>query len=276
MLITKKLILASFATAIMAVEAIAAPLNSASYTADVTFKDALGGTTMTIAFDGANYWSASGGSSGGNRYAEYGAAGNTITTFAPGIDFRSVFTDGGSNVYARGYNSNTIYKQTAPGVFSSALSLVGGALDAQSAVVLNSSGNFVAMNAGNVSIWNASGAFVSTFALSGFTNNGYPQNRGIAAAGNYLFTYFGQTLSAWDYSGNLVDQATLAGAGTSFDSYFSLSYANNRIFVVDAAGGTWRGYDIGVGGQAVPEPGMLILLGLGFAGIAFSQRRAKA
>ena len=36
------------------------------------------------------------------------------------------------------------------------------------------------------------------------------------------------------------------GAGTSFDSYFSLSYANGMVWIVDTAGGNWRGFDVGL------------------------------
>jgi hypothetical protein len=273
----KLLLLIPILTSFIAAEAVAGPVfSSASYSSDITFRDAIGNTSMTIAYDGANYWSASGGSSSGTRYAQYDSAGNSLSTFSPGIDFRSVFTDAGGNVYARGYASSTIYQQTAPGVFASFLSLSGGSLDAQSAVVMNNSGKFVAMQGGNVNIWDASGNFTSSFSLGGYSGS-YPEDRGIAVEDNYLFTYFNQTLSAWDYSGNLLDQATLVSAGTSFDSYFSLSYANDHIFVVDQAGQTWRGYDVGLGNAAaVPEPSVLALFGLGLAGLGFMRKKKTA
>jgi hypothetical protein len=68
------------------------------------------------------------------------------------------------------------------------------------------------------------------------------QNRGVAGAGDYWFTYSNGFVSAWDAGGNRVDQATLTGAGTSFDSHFSFSYANGRFWIVDAPGGAWRGF----------------------------------
>ena len=247
--------------------------DSASYAADIVFTDVLGSTTMTVAFDGSNYWSASGGSASGDRYAQYDAAGSVVSTYAPGLDFRSVFTDASGNVHARAFSDPTIYSQTSPGVFAPLLSLSGGSLDAQSSVVLDDDGNFVAMDNGAVDVWDPTGALLSSFTLTGYTG-GYPENRGIAAAGGYLFTYFSGLLTAWDYSGNLLDEAVLTDAGSSFDSHFSLSYANDHIFVVDAPGSAWRGYDIGLG-VAVPEPGTLALLGLGLAGLGLVRRRKQ-
>lgn len=264
---------AAIAVAIMS-QAQAGPVfGQAAYAADITFSDVLGGTTMTMAYDGTSYWSASGGSASGTRLARYDGAGNSTGTFAPGLDFRSVFTNASNDVLARQFANSTIYKQTAPGTFSSQLTLTGGTLDAQSSVVMNGNGQYVAMINGLVDVWDATGAHINAFALNGYSGN-YPENRGIAAAGGYLFTYFSQTLKAWDYFGIEVDSTTLTGAGSGFDSHFSISYANDRFFVVDSAGQTWRGYDVGLGDGNVPEPGALALVGLALAGLAFTRRRA--
>lgn len=149
----------------------------------ISFADQLGSTTMTIAFDGTNYWSSSGGGPGGTRYAEYTSSGSLVATFAPGLDFRSVFTDAGGNVYAREYSNPTIFKQTSPGVFApSGIVLSGGPLDAQSAVVFNGAGTeFIAMQAGTVSRWNTLGTYLGSVTLSGWGSidgeNNYPQYR---------------------------------------------------------------------------------------------------
>ncbi len=232
-----------------------APLPNAAYAADVVFKDQLGTTTMTIAWDGTSYWSSSGGGAGGVRYAKYSGAGAALGTYSPGIDFRSVFTKGGNGatVYAREYASNLIKQQGAAGVFSNVITLAGGALDAQAAVVWNEDASeLVAFNAGTVSRWSAAGASIGTVALTGFGNlngeNTQPQNRGIVKVGGYYFTYSAGVLSAWSAAGARVKTTVLTSAGTSSDSYYSLSYANGRIFVVDAAGGSWRGYPVGFGG----------------------------
>ena len=268
------LVAASLAT--LSFSAAAGPVfSAASINASQTFQDALSGTTMTMAYDGSSYWSASGGNQSGVRYAQYDAGGATVATYAPGLDFRSVFT-AGSTVLARGFASNTIYQQSAPGVFSSLLTLSGGALDAQSAVVKDGA-NYIAMNSGVVSQWSASGAYLGAVSLSGFgTQAGeddYPQGRGFAVVGNYWLTYNDGSLSAWDHAGNRVDQTSLVNAGTSFDSNFSLSYANNKVFIVDGAGQTWRGYEV----TAVPEPETyaMLLAGLTLLGVA-ARRRNKA
>ncbi len=256
-----------------------AVFGASSYSASFTFTDSNPSTTMTAAFDGTNFYTASGGSSG-SPYAQYSASGNFIANSSPGIDFRSVFTDGSGNLYARGFADSTIYKQTAFGSFSPFLTLNGGSLDAQSGVVRDGAGHYVAQSGGVVSQWDASGNFIGSVTLNGFGANGeasYPQGRGIAAIGAYWLTYNtnNETLEAWSMAGNLLDSTVLNGAGTSFDSGFSYSYTDGMFFVADGPFGTWRGYDVGLGGStvAVAEPGSLALLAVGLAGFAFRARR---
>jgi hypothetical protein len=258
-------------------------LFNSSYTPVFTFQDGLSTTTMTAAYDGIHYWTASGGSATGLRYAEYNSSGGLIHTFSPGLDFRSVFTDASGNVYARQFNDNQIYKQTAPGVFAGTGVYLAGLANVQSAVVLNSAGTgYVALDNGVVQQWNANGTALPPVPLSGFGSmageGNYPQNRGLAVFGNYWLTYGNGILSAWNAAGNRVDTTTLVAAGTSFDSHFSLSYTNGMLFVVDQAGGTWRGYNISSpnGVSPTPEPGSLTLLGIGAVGLAsFLRRRSR-
>lgn len=222
-----------------------------NFLVDTSFTDGLNGTTMTLAFDGTNYWSCSGGGTGGNRLARYDASGALLSTYAPGLDFRSVFTTSDGILMARAFNSPIIYRQVSPGVFTnSGVSLTGGTLDSQSSVVLNGdSTEYIAMESGTVSRWDTAGTHLGDVTLQGFGSvageTAFGPSRGIAAAGAYWLTYNGsQTLSIWDASGNRLAQTTLVGAGTTFDSGFSLSYCNDKVWIVDAAGGTWRGYDV--------------------------------
>ncbi|MBE8992370.1 hypothetical protein [Nostoc sp. LEGE 12450] len=73
--VLSKLSLATAEAAVMALgvagSAQAATLFQSSYTADTIFQDQLNSTTMTLAYDGNNYWSSSGGSNLGIRYAQY-------------------------------------------------------------------------------------------------------------------------------------------------------------------------------------------------------------
>ena len=205
-------------------QAAASPFALSSYSAAFTYQDKLGATTMTSAFDGTSYWSTSGGDVSGTRLARYGAAGNLLTTYSPGLDFRSVFTDAAGNVHARQFNDNTIYNMTSPGVFAAGISLAGP-LDGQSAVVYNSGfSGFVALdeNLSAVRKWDLSGNSLGSTALIGFGSqfgeNSFPQNRGLAVWGQYWLTYSAGNLSAWDSGGNRVGTTQLVGAGTSFDS----------------------------------------------------------
>lgn len=228
-------------------------LGSPTYDASMTFQDALQGTTMTLAWDGNEFWTCSGGSNSGVRYARYSSQGSLVTTYQPGIDFRSVFTkgDGTVPVYARGYSSNQIMVQSAAGSFNNSTTLNGGSIDAQSAVVYDAAASqFVAFNAGSVTRWTDAGAFVSTTTLQGFGNmngeNVYPQNRGIIAKGGLYLTYSNGVISSWDMNGVRQKTSTLNGAGVGFDSHFSLSYGKGMVWIVDAAGGMWRGYNVGI------------------------------
>lgn len=222
-----------------------------NFVASTTFTNGLGQTTIGLAFDGTNYWSVSGGSPSGNRLARYDAAGAVLNTYAPGLDFRSVFTTANGTVFARAYNDPVIYRQNAPGVFiNSGVTLTGGTLDSQSAVVLNGTGTeYLALASGTVSRWSTNGNYLGSVTLLGYGSVGGENDPGpnvrLAVAGAYWLTYNGnQILSIWDANGNRLAQVTLAGAGNSFDSGFSLSYCHDKVWVVDAAEGSWRGYDI--------------------------------
>jgi hypothetical protein len=224
-----------------------AQFDEPAYDAVMTFTDggAGGSTTMTLAFDGTNFWSANGGYTN-NPVHQYDADGNLQTTYDVPLDQRSIFTDG-ARLYIRPYGDPTIYMQDSPGNFSPYITLSGGSLDVQAAVVSTGS-EYIANNFGSLNRWDSSGAFLGAVNLSGFGSQNneaeYPQGRGIAFGGGYYLTYSNGVLSAWDGDGNRLDTTVLNGAGQGFDSHFSLSYTNDKFWVVDSSGGTWRGYQV--------------------------------
>jgi|GEM_PF-1292574 len=229
-----------------------------NYFASLVFSNAIQSITMGLAFDGTNFWSCSGNTATGVRLGRYDASGNLIASYSPGMDFRSVFTDGNCAVLARAYNDRVIYRQVSPGVFTnSGVTLAGGTLDSQSSVVFNGAGTeYIAMSGGVVSRWSVTGSYLGSVTLQGFGTvsgeNSSPQNRGIGAVGNYWLTYNGnRVLSVWDTAGNRVVQSTLSGAGTGFEASYSFSYCNGKVFIVDSSSGFWRGYDVCAGGARV-------------------------
>ena len=232
------------------------PFAQPSYNAVLTFTDSssLTGTRMTIAWDGTHFWSTAGGGSSGNRLAQYGATGAFISVFAPGMDLRSAFTkgDGSAPVFARVFSQTQLRVQNSPGVFGNDVLLSGGSLNSQSALVWNAKTNeFAAQFSGTITRWTATGQLAGTITLQGYgtlnNENTYPQHRGLCVSPKgWYMTYAGGVLSAWDDNGARVDTTVLNGAGTSFDSHFSISYAQGKVFVVDSAGGMWRGYDVGI------------------------------
>ena len=226
---------------------------AAQLTADITFSDGLGSTTMTLAFDGTEYWSTSGGGPSGDRLARYNSTGQIQQTYAPGVDWRSVFTKdpGTGPVFGRGYASPTIYQMTSAGTFTGAVTLAGGSLDNQAAVAFDSTRReYIALNPGGwVDRWDEQGSHVGATSLLDFgtqnNESASPQGRGVAWHCERYLTYSEGVLSAWDTTtGVRVDTTVLASAGTSADSYYSISFANQRLFIADGPGSTWRGYSV--------------------------------
>jgi hypothetical protein len=222
---------------------------AASFAPAITFADITQNTIVGIAWDGMSYWSVAGGSTSGLNEGQHDGAGAAVATFAPNIDFRSVFTrgDGTTEVYARGYDDPTIFVQGAPGVWSDSVDLVGGVLDPQAAVAWDPlASEHIAFNDGTLSRWDAAGVFIGTVAFLDYGalagEHDFPQNRSIAWASGCYLTVVDDTLSAWDATGTRVDTATLEASGASFSTNLSLSVANGHVWVSDDA--QWRGYAV--------------------------------
>ncbi|MGI8922682.1 MAG: hypothetical protein ACR2HJ_01350 [Fimbriimonadales bacterium] len=76
-----------------------------SVTASFTDAAELEGTRMTPAWDSTNYWSSSGGGATGLRLAHYASDGPLLDTYAPGFDFRSVFTNPDRGAFTREHST---------------------------------------------------------------------------------------------------------------------------------------------------------------------------
>ncbi|MCA9707811.1 MAG: hypothetical protein KDK70_18310 [Myxococcales bacterium] len=227
---------------------------AASLDADATaLAPSLLDTRMAIAWDGANLWTSSGGGSSGVRLVQHSPTGMPLMDLMPGLDLRSVFTqgDGVAPLFARAFSNPQLRVQVAPGMFVDDVLLTGGTLDPQASVAWDPvAGRFIALNNGIIDRWDATGAYVDTITLLGYGvgNEGqYPQNRGVAFGQGCYLTLNDGTLSAWDDGGNRVDTITLNQAVPGdFEANFSVSFARGRAW----HGGIpdWHGYDVfGVG-----------------------------
>ena len=223
----------------------------ASYAADIVFPESasLVGTRMGIAWDGVQYWEASGGGPTGDRLAANNGAGFSVY-YQPALDLRSIFTKGDatSTIYMRAYSASEVRRQTVPGSHTVEASLTGAAVGSQADVVWdNARSQFVTHQSGVVDRFDATGVWVNSVTLQGFGNlnneDSSPQNRGIAVANRFYYTYSAGVLSAWNKdTGARVDTTTLTGGPTTSDTYYAMSYANGRIFLVTGPGGDWYGY----------------------------------
>ena len=220
-----------------------------NYFANLVFIDALPATTMPMAFDGTNYWEVGGGTTTGNRLAQFDANGVLLGTYQPGLDFRSIFTDG-KCLLARVYNSPVIYRMVSPGVFTnSGVTLVGGTLNLQASVVMNAAATeYLALGLGAVSRWDNRGNYLGSVALNGYgslAGESGTQSFRLAVLGEFWLTYNAAgVMSVWDNTGNRLANVVLSAATNSLDAIYSFSACNGKVFTVDVAGGAWRAFDI--------------------------------
>jgi hypothetical protein len=220
-----------------------------AYVESVSFLDGLGSTAMGLAWDGAVYWGATGGSTSGVRLGPYSGSGPYVDGYAPGLDFRSLFTMGGATLFATTFDEPTLFRFDAPGVETAVFDFEYGLPNPQSgAVWQEATGEFVARSGSLVERWDIDGNYTAPVLLAGTSvaEAESPQAYRIAVADVCMFTYLDGVLSVWDTDGTRKDQAELVGAGDGWNSNWSLSYANGMVWVLDDATSLWRGYDVGL------------------------------
>ncbi len=223
---------------------------AASLDADITAAaPTLEQTRMTAAWDGMSLWTSSGGGGAGIRLVEHDAGGVFVADYAPGLDLRSVFTqgDGTAPLYARVIASPVIRVQTAPGVFMNDVTLVGGSIDSQASVAWHAlDDRFIAHDNGTIDRWDAMGNYTESVTLIGYgigNESSYPQDRGVAFGLGCYLTIDDGVLSSWDPAGNRIDTIVLNQAiPGNFDHNFSVSFAQGRAW--HGTNPDWHGYDV--------------------------------
>lgn len=221
----------------------------------VTFLDgsnAPGSTKMSGDNDGTYIWTCTGGYSSGYELAKYDLSGNFIANYDAGIDYRSIFTSNGGQLYAKAYCGG-VYSLTQSGV-PTYLYTISDA-DCQSAGSFNGDDSeLMTMVYGTVYRYNAAnGASLGNFGLIGYgagNENNYPDYVQMETnEDGRILTYSGGVVSEWDYAGNRVGQCSIAvDTPNGFDTIFSFGVGNdNFVYIYNEANGYWETYDVGLG-----------------------------
>jgi len=216
-----------------------------------TFADGSGGTPISAEHDGNFIYTASGGSPAGNRFARYMLDGTLDLTFASGIDFRSLYTDNGGQLFAKAFGSGNVYSLTTGGVATPLYNLSDP--NSQSSASLNGDDTELYTRDGNqLRRYNAAnGLFLGSFTLIGMTAGelGFPDFVQMETndAGR-IFTYSGGVVSEWDLGGNRIGTSTIPIATPSmFNTEWSFGVASDDlIYLLNSNTNNWESYDVGI------------------------------
>lgn len=218
-----------------------------------SFADAgLSGGVRTLAWDGYGMFSSTD-EPAGDDLARYDALGSFDLSYATGTSSTGIFTlgDGVPGLYARQSGSDDLYQIDETGLASGLFNLATLPLDPLANVVADAGrGELVSHNNGLINRWSAAdGSPVGQLPLDGYGGmageGSPPASVRMAMAGGCYLTYANGSVSSWDSTGSRAGSSFLPGAGSTADSHNSFSYAKGLAWVRDA-GGTWRGYDIGL------------------------------
>ena len=216
-------------------------------------------TPMSAETAGGFVFTASGGSRSGFRLQRYLPNGTLSATFAPGIDFRSIFTNNSGVLFAKewGGHGHRIYSLTVGGAKTFLFSLSGAVLNSQAPADFNADDTeLITMSKGTVNRYNATtGVFIGSFTLSGMTaaELSFPDSIQMETnlAGR-IFTYSNGTVSEWNSSGARIGTSALPFGSNFFTDWSFGVSSDNLVFVFNIGSSRWESYDVGI--EAQPDP----------------------
>jgi len=270
----KFLVAAAVAGSITSTAVAGSVFGAPSYTSNLTLQSASAVFVPTaVTFSNGLYYTGYGNGTN-SPFVKLDAAGNILSSVrpAPGMEFRSLFTDAAGDVFARDYQINYIWKEGSFGTWKTFQAFTGP-FQVNSQVVLDSTGtHYVGNNGGTLQFWDLSGAKTRTVVLAAGASTGV-----VSIYGNYALSYNTHGLNAYDLdTGALVDTTQLTGVNPGpYALNYGQSYTSNGYFFIAAPDGSFSGFQIGLPSSAVPEPATWALLIAGFGTVGTAMRRRR-
>ncbi len=178
----KFLVAAAVAASVTCTAAANPVFGAARYTSSLTLQSAGAVFVPTaVTFSNGLYYTGFGNGTN-SPFVKLDAAGTILSSVqqAPGMEFRSLFTDAAGDVFARDYQVNWISKEGTLGTWK-AVQALAGPFQVNSQVVLDSNGtHYVGNNGGTLQFWDLSGAKTKTVVLAAGASTGV-----VSIYGNY-------------------------------------------------------------------------------------------
>lgn len=230
-----------------------------------------------VAWDGSNLWTATGGATDTVNIMSWSSSGSFLKAHAPQLDIRSIWAQTSEEqvqLFADAYSDDHVYIKKADGSFeATGVSLKGAEKETDSPVLYRASSLPDDPVAGVLVALDGSGALLEFDAADGefirdIPLNGYGAEPGetdwpsyvrfavaqVDAERFFYLTYAGGKVYAWDKAGERVGSAGLTGAGEDEMGCYSISYANDRLWVMDTASGAWKGFKLAFKAPPPPPP----------------------